>query len=171
METSTKIYCRLLIIGVLYLVYLIDYHRFYVVFSYRGGAVLAYHIHRLKRRFSSLLSDAAIERENEKVGCYIAVPQAGVEAEIQGMISKFLSFEQLMETLMKGPKSFGHDSNPWHLLRTLKSELHSQEHVSALKTLATTNYNGKLKIKLVLINAHHVLLLFSGSISANSSGM
>lgn len=114
----------------------------------RGGSVLVYHIYCLKRRFSTLLSDAAVERENEKTDCYIATPQAGAEAEIHTMISKFLNVEQLMETLMKGPKSFGLDSNPWHLIRILKSQLHSQEHDNALKTLATTNYNGKQILKL-----------------------
>lgn len=47
---------------------------------------------------------------------------------------------------MKGPASLGLDTNPWHLLRILKSELpsHAKEHPKALKTLATTNYNGTI---------------------------
>ncbi len=94
------------------------------------------------------MSDTAVEREHAKSGSFIAIPQSVGEAEIQlqGMISKVLNVEQMMEALMKGPGSLGHDSNPWHLLRILKSKMHVQEHPRALKTLATTNYNGMIKI-------------------------
>lgn len=81
-----------------------------------------------------------------KSGSFIAIPQSVGEAEIQGVISKVLNVEQMMEALMKGPGSLGHDSNPWHLLRILKSKIHVQEHSRALKTLATTNYNGMMPI-------------------------
>lgn len=60
-----------------------------------------------------------------KSGSFIAIPQSVDEAEIQGMISKVLNLEQMMEALVKGPGSLGHDSNPWHLnLHILKSKMH-----------------------------------------------
>jgi hypothetical protein len=93
------------------------------------------------------LSDAAVERERQKAGCYIAVPQTVIETEIHSMTSKLKNVEQMVETFIKGPTHLGLDSNPWHLLRILKSELpsHTQEHSTALKTLATSHYNGILK--------------------------
>ncbi|XP_046459703.1 protein SERAC1-like [Daphnia pulex] len=114
-----------------------------VIFIIGGGTTLAYQIHSLNRRFSSLLSDAAVERERQKAGCYIAIPQTVIETEIHAMTSKLKNVEQMVETLMKGPTHLGLDSNPWHLLRILKSELpsHTQEHSTALKTLATSHYN------------------------------
>ncbi|XP_032784343.2 protein SERAC1 [Daphnia magna] len=117
-----------------------------LTFLFGSGAVLAYEILCLNRRFSSLLSDSALEKERQKGDCYITISQPTVEAEINGVISKFTDVEQLMETLMKGPASLGLDTNPWHLLRILKSELpsHAKEHPKALKTLATTNYNAGL---------------------------
>jgi hypothetical protein len=113
---------------------------------------LVYEIHSLNRRFSSLLSDAAFDRERQKAGCFISIPQTVMESEIHSMVSKIKNVEQMMGTLIKGPTSLGLDSNPWHLLRILKSEIHShtQEHSTALKTLATSNYNGILKFILVL---------------------
>ena len=113
-------------------------------YLFRGGTILAYQIQCLNRHFSTLLSDKAVEREHFNSGSYIAIPQSVGEAEIHGMISKVVNVEQMMEALMKGPGSLGHDSNPWHLLRILKSQIHIQEHPSALKTLATTNYNGMI---------------------------
>jgi hypothetical protein len=98
------------------------------------------------------LSDAAFDRERQKAGCFISIPQTVMESEIHSMVSKIKNVEQMMGTLIKGPTSLGLDSNPWHLLRILKSEIHShtQEHSTALKTLATSNYNGILKFILVL---------------------
>ncbi|XP_057380018.1 protein SERAC1-like [Daphnia carinata] len=117
-----------------------------LTFLFGSGAVLAYEIHCLNRRFSSLLSDSALEKERQKGDCYITISQPSAEAEINGVISKFIGVEKLMETLMKGPASLGLDTNPWHLLRILNSKLppHVQEHSKALKTLATTNYNAGL---------------------------
>ncbi len=108
---------------------------------------MVYEIHSLNRRFSSLLSDAALDRERQKAGCFISIPQTVIESEIHSMVSRFKNVEQMMETLIKGPTSLGLDSNPWHLLRILKSEIHShtQEHSTALTTLATSNYNGILQ--------------------------
>ena len=82
---------------------------------------MAYEIHSLKRRFGNLLSEDAIEREHLKSENFIAIPQNAVEGEVHDMISKFISVEQFMETLVRGPKYLGHDSsNPWHLLRISK---------------------------------------------------
>lgn len=106
---------------------------------------MAYHVLSLNRRFSSLLADAAIEREKQKNSCYIPTLQTSAEAEIHNVISKFLNLEQLVGTLMRGPKSLGNDTNPWHLLRILSSDIHTQDHPKALKTLATTSYNGSIE--------------------------
>ena len=67
------------------------------------------------------------------------------EVEVINLVSKLLIAEQTMETLIKGPKSLGNTTNPWQLLRLLKSDIHAQEHTQALTTLATANYNGNLK--------------------------
>ena len=64
---------------------------------------MVYEIHSLNRRFSSLLSDAALDRERQKAGCFISIPQTVIESEIHSMVSRFKNVEQMMGTLRTGP--------------------------------------------------------------------
>ena len=109
----------------------------------RGG-VLGYEIYLIDERFSSLVSAAAVSRENER-GNYISSPGYSVEiAEISSFKAKLLGLENLVQTVFRGPSSVAADSNPWHLLRLLRSEAYANEHDRALRTLAaaSASYSG-----------------------------
>lgn len=136
--------------------------------------MFAHQIHCLNRQFSNLLNYAAIEREKEKANGYIEMPNTMGEVEVTNLVSKLMIAEQTLETLIRGPKSLASTSNPWHLLRLLKSDAHAQDHAQALQTLATTNYNGALCFdRPYSVNQFvtSTFFVFRGIITTDCSGM
>ena len=141
-------------------------NRFFFIFSNSGCAAFGYQVYSISTRFSKLVSQSALERENN---VYIELNQSITEVEIQQLTSQLHSFEQTLETVVKGPKSFSKDSNPWHLLRILKSENISQDLYSqAVKALASSNYNG---IHSSFINCFINLIIIKLKLSSSSAGL
>jgi len=115
---------------------------FICVFSI-GGGVIAYQTYCLKKRFSSLVSPS-INEQPEYTNSYISLSHQNAEVEINSFLTRLLSIENLISTILKGPKFVANDTNPWHLLRILKSNPHSAAHNQALKTLACSTYSDGL---------------------------
>jgi len=108
---------------------------------------------------------------------YIELNQSVAEEKMIYLSSQLHNLEQTLEVLIKGPKSFSNDSNPWHLLQVLKSDSISEDHISqVVKALSSSNFNGKIMlhqyIKECLKNyIVFILLIFSWCSSTNCSIM
>jgi len=106
----------------------------------RGG-VVAYQTYCLNKKFSSLVSPS-VNEQPEYTSSYISLSHQAVEFEFDSFLTKLLSIETFISTILKGPKFVANDTNPWHLLRILKSNLYSADHIQALTTLAHSTYTG-----------------------------
>ena len=108
---------------------------------FRGTAFLGTQIYLINQKFRNLLPSETFTRERQYV--YIKSPEYYISLG-DSAAEKYLGAEQIVQTLVRGPKSIASDSNPWHLLRILRSEAYSNEHDKVLRTLASATYSGKV---------------------------
>ena len=142
----------------LFILFINNYSNGYLFF--RGG-VVAYQIYCLNKKFSNLVSPS-VNEQPEYTNCYISLSQQQtVEVEISSFLRRLLNIETFVSTILKGPKYVANDTNPWHLLRILKSNLYSLDHYQALKTLACSTYSGKFNCLEFLLEKNSVVFLSS----------